>query len=138
GTSTGALIASLLAMGYRAADIRGFYRELGPRIFKKSFWRITGVQAKFDARPLIDGIKNLLGTRELGSEDLRTGLCIVTKRMDTGSPWIVMNNPRSAYWDTPADGAFIGNRHYPLVNLVRASTAAPHYFEPELIPIAAG
>src|SRR5262249_32523712 len=35
-------------------------------------------------------------------------------------------------------GSFIGNRHYPLVNLVRASTAAPHYFDPELIPIAPG
>src|SRR6202034_1397635 len=65
--------------------------------------------------------------------DLITGFCLVTKRMDTGSPWIIANNPRAPYWD---DGkGYIGNKNYPLVNLVRASTAAPHFFDPELLPI---
>jgi hypothetical protein len=49
-----------------------------------------------------------------------------------------MNNPRSAFWETPADNAFLGNRHLPIANLVRASTAAPSFFDPELIEIAAG
>ena len=49
---------------------------------------------------------------------------------------MVMNNPRSMYWNTPKNLAFTGNQHYPLKNLVRASTAAPHYFEPEMIEIA--
>jgi predicted acylesterase/phospholipase RssA len=138
GTSTGAIIATLLALGYRAADIRKFYSELGPRIFRRSFWRISAVQPKFDAAPLLQEIKKVGGGRTIGSEDLRTGLAIVTKRVDTGSPWIIVNNPRSAYWETPSDGSFIGNRDYSLVNLVRASTAAPHFFDPELIPIAPG
>jgi hypothetical protein len=80
----------------------------------------------------------VIGERTLGSDDLRTGLCVITKRMDTGSPWIVMNNPRSRFWETPADRSFIGNRHYPLVNVVRASTAAPNYFDPERIEIIEG
>jgi hypothetical protein len=58
--------------------------------------------------------------------------------MDTGSPWIVTNNPRAPYWETPADKSYIGNRHYRLANLVRASTAAPAYFDPELLPIVDG
>src|SRR5262249_46362679 len=42
------------------------------------------------------------------------------------------------FWETPADGTFIGNRHYRLANLVRASTAAPAYFDPEELPIVEG
>src|ERR1700675_2275655 len=38
GTSTGAIIAAALALGYRVADIRTFYEQLAPKIFKKSFW----------------------------------------------------------------------------------------------------
>jgi hypothetical protein len=34
-----------------------------------------------------------------------------------------MNNPRLPFWDTLADKSFIGNRHFPLVNIVRASGA---------------
>ena len=34
-----------------------------------------------------------------------------------------------------AESNFIGNRNYQLANLLRASTAAPTYFEPESIPI---
>ena len=45
---------------------------------------------------------------------------------------------RSVYWETPADGSFIGNRHLPIANLVRASTAAPTFFDPEPIKIVAG
>ena len=39
--------------------------------------------------------------------------------MDTGSAWIVANNPRSVFWETPADGLFIGYRHLPLAHIVR-------------------
>ena len=67
-----------------------------------------------------------------------TGLGIVLKRIDTGSCWILLNNSRSAYWETPDDGEFVGNRHFRLANLIRASAAAPHYFDPELIAIVEG
>jgi hypothetical protein len=138
GTSTGAIIACALALGYRAADVRAFYEKLGPSVFKRNFLRIAGLRAKFDSRRLIKRIEAIVGDRTLDSPDIRTGLGIVTKRLDTGSAWVVLNNPRSRYWETPADGSFIGNRHYPLVNLLRASTAAPHYFDPEPISIIKG
>jgi hypothetical protein len=138
GTSTGAIIASALSLGYRASELNDFYRELGPRIFKKSRFRLLGWHAKFDAKRLMKELANVIGDRRLDSDDILTGLCIVLKRMDTGSAWIVMNNPRSAFWETPADRSFIGNQHLPLANLVRASTAAPSFFDPELIEIIAG
>jgi hypothetical protein len=127
-----------LALGYRVSEIRTFYEQLAPKIFKRSFWRVTGWHAKFDSRRLMQELTNVIGPRTLDSPDLRTGLCIVLKRMDTGSDWIVMNNPRSVFWETPADGSFTGNRHLPLAHVVRASTAAPSFFEPELIEIASG
>jgi uncharacterized protein len=103
-----------------------------------------GLQAKFDAQALREEIASIVSDETLDSEKLITGLCIVTKRMDTGSPWILSNNPRAPYWEgKPSDAAagtkgFAGNKDYKLANLVRASTAAPFYFDPEWIEIAAG
>src|SRR5262249_8347842 len=86
-------------------------------------------------------IDQIVRDTRLDSPKLITGLCVVTKRLDTGSPWIVANNPRARYWNSmppdPAknDKGYTGNRHYRLSNLVRASTAAPHFFDPEVIAI---
>jgi predicted acylesterase/phospholipase RssA len=138
GTSTGAIIATALALGYQAGEIRDFYFRLGPIVFKRPPFRLPGWQAKFDAKALARQLEQIVGARKLDSSDLQTGLGVMLKRIDTGSAWILMNNPRSIYWDTPQDRSFIGNREYSLANVVRASTAAPHYFDPQEIEIADG
>jgi hypothetical protein len=138
GTSTGAIIASGLALGYTAKQIHDFYHELAGRVFRRPPWRVAYVLSKFDRRRLMAELDRVLETRTLESADLRTGLGIVTKRLDTGSCWFIANNPRSRFWDDPPDNEFVGNKHYPLSKLVRASAAAPHYFDPELIQIIAG
>jgi uncharacterized protein len=139
GTSTGAVIAGALAMGYTTADIKRFYFELAPKVFRRSFLRIAGLRAKFDSRALQHEIESVVGKQTLAGKDLITGFCLVAKRMDTGSPWILANNPRARFWEGKAGkGGFIGNKDYPLANLVRASTAAPFYFDPEMLPIAEG
>jgi hypothetical protein len=135
GTSTGAIIASALALGLSAGQIHAFYRTLSAKVFKRSRWRIPGLQAKFNFETLQRELQDIIGERRLESEDILTGLVIFMKRMDTGSPWVVSNNPRAPYWLDPADASYIGNRHYPLARLVRASAAAPHYFDPELIDV---
>jgi hypothetical protein len=134
GTSTGAVIAGALALGHRTAEVKNFYLKLAPFAFKRQRWRVPLLQAKFDARGLRHQIEAVVGDRVLQSTDLITGFCIITKRMDTGSPWIISNNPRAPYWESSTGD--IGNKDYPLVNLVRASTAAPHFFDPELLPIS--
>ncbi len=139
GTSTGAIIATALALGSDTADIKRFYLERAANVFKKSFWRVPGVQAKFDARALADEINDIVKGRRLDSEDLITGLAIIAKRIDTGSPWILANNKKAPYWEdelpTPQSQGHIGNKHFKLGTLVRASTAAPHYFDPEILAI---
>jgi hypothetical protein len=137
GTSTGAIIAGALALGYRAAEVHKFYQLLGPRVFRRSFWRIPGFNSKFDRQSLIAELNAIIGPRTLDSDALTTGLCVVAKRLDTGSCWVIANNPRSQFWDTPADASFLGNRHYALSSLIRASAAAPFFFDPEFIDIAA-
>jgi uncharacterized protein len=139
GTSTGSLIATALALGYSIDQVKDFYLTRASRVFKSPFWRLPGLQSKFDARALIDEINAIVKDRRLDSDDLITGLGIISKRMDTGSPWILTNNKKAPYWEglapTTGDKGFIGNRHFKLGTLVRASTAAPHYFDPEIIAI---
>src|SRR5262249_8476573 len=141
GTSTGALIAGALALGHSTAEIKEFYLERAPKIFCRPFWRIPGLQAKFDARGLQREIDGIVQDRTLDSEELRTGLCVVTTRMDTGAPSIIADNPHGSSWEsreaTENDKGPIGNRYYKLGTLVPASAAAPHFFDPEIIQILA-
>lgn len=134
GTSTGAIVGCALALGKTTEELRDIYHRLAPKAFKRSF-RVPLFQAKFNVNGLRREIAEVIGERTLDTTDLRTGYALMAKRMDTGSPWIVSNNPRSPYWESPPEKTYIGNRHYPLANLVRASTAAPTYFEPESIRI---
>lgn len=138
GTSTGAIIAAGLALGHSAVEMRRFYERLAPRVFKRSPWRVLGIQSKFDAANLMNELDGVVGDRTLDSKDLKTRLAIITKRLDTGSPWVLTNNPSSFYWETPADQSFIGNRHYPLKQVLRASAAAPHFFDPQQVTVVAG
>jgi hypothetical protein len=133
GTSTGAIIACGLALGYPVDRLKNFYMQDAHLAFQRRHWALPLLQSKFDASMLRRQIEAVVGSRTLDTQDLITGFCLIAKRMDTGSPWIISNDPRAPYWE---DGPnHIGNRHYPLLNLVRASTAAPHYFDPELLPI---
>jgi uncharacterized protein len=134
GTSTGAIIAGAVALGHTTAEVKHFYLKLAPYAFKRQRWSIPVLQPKFEASGLRSQLEAVIGDRELSSPDLITGLCIVCKRMDTGSPWIVSNNPRAPFWED--NKSFIGNQHYLLVNLLRASTAAPHFFDPQWLPIS--
>ncbi len=135
GTSTGAIIGTALALGYSAREIREFYFSLVPKVFVRSRFRLRLIQTVFDAEALQSEIGRVVGDRRLETPDLRTGLAIVMKRLDTGSPWLVTNNPRAKFWADPPDGAWVGNRHYRLADLLRASTAAPYYFAPHEVPV---
>lgn len=138
GTSTGAIIAAGLALGLSAADMKELYNKLAPKVFKSSLWRLPLWSAKFDARTLQSELNAVFGERTLDSEELLTGFCVVLKRIDTGGSWVLLNNPRAKYWNSPSDHSFLGNAQLHLANLIRASTAAPSYFDPELIQIVDG
>jgi len=138
GTSTGAIIAAGLALGHSVAHIRAVYETLGKRVFRAAPWRLGVFGAKFPAETLEECLVAEFGDVALGDERIRTGLAIIAKRFDTGSPWILHNNPRGRYFEPSAfDPEAVPNRDLRLRDLVRASAAAPYYFEPERIRIAA-
>ena len=139
GTSTGSIIAAALAAKrFKASEIREIYFDLGPKVFKKSLFRQGATRAVFDGNQLLKLLDGVFGDMTLGSEEVTTGLAIVSKRIDTSSTWVMHNNPNAPFYDDPPNGDWLGNKHYPIKNIIRASTAAPHYFKPEKIEIVPG
>lgn len=136
GTSTGAIIAAALALGMTVDEVHGHYMNLGRAVFKRSLLRFGAVRAKFDAAEVARALKSVFGERTLASPDFRTGLLVMSKRLDTGSPWPLTNNPKARYFGLRPTSRTIPNGEYPLWRVVRASTAAPHFFDPQDIEIS--
>lgn len=135
GTSTGAIIAALLATGHSVDEITTMYKTLGTKIFGDKFGLLqvgAKFKANYDATPLIEELYKLFGDTLLGSDNIRTGLCVNAKRADTYSTWSFINHPRAKYYNPARAGEF-GNKDYLLREVVRASTAAPTFFLPQRI-----
>jgi patatin-like phospholipase len=129
GTSTGAIIAAGLAMGKSVQELIDFYIEAGPLMFEKTSL-IGRLRSFYQADPLRKKLNSVFGERTLGDADLRSLLLIVTRNATTDSPWPVSNNPLARYNDRDRPDC---NLQIPLWQLVRASTAAPVYFPPEIV-----
>lgn len=124
GTSTGAVIAAGLAIGMSAADIEKLYLDFGGEVFA-AHRRLAAVRGRFDAAPLVAQLQKHFGDICLGSDAIRTGLCIIAKRLDTNSVWPLLNHPDAMY--------YAHNSRMLLSQCIRASTAAPTYFAPECL-----
>jgi uncharacterized protein len=139
GTSTGAIIAAGLAIGKSADELIAFYRTQGPAMFQKaSLWRRFLYHA-FDAEPLREMLRKEVGPETLldmhRSGKLKTLLLIVTRNITTDSPWPISTNPHARFNDESLPDC---NMHIPLWKLIRGSTAAPTFFEPEQIEFVRG
>jgi len=134
GTSTGAIIATLVSLGFSVDEIREFYLKSGAEMFQPArLWE--RLHTKFDDDNLTRMLKEVAGGETtLGSDKLRTLLMIVLRNATTDSAWPVSNNPKAKYNDLAVRGAG-SNLHLPLWQLVRASTAAPTYFPPEVVSV---
>ncbi len=136
GTSTGAIIAAGLSKGMTVKEIEAHYRNLGDKVFKRSFWRQGVVLEKYDADAVAKALGVVLGTKMMKDTEFNTGLLVVTKRLDSGSTWALTNNPDARYFKAnPECPQTVPNGEYPLWQVVRASTAAPTFFAGEEISI---
>jgi hypothetical protein len=135
GTSTGAIIATGLALGLSIDELIELYMRLGPDVFGRNSGDGVFLQSKFESKKLRRALHSVLSTKTLGSQDLRTGLAIHAKRIDTGSAWVVTNHPLGIYYDPPADSNIFPNKRYRLTDLVLASAAAPTFFDEIVIDI---
>jgi hypothetical protein len=141
GTSTGSIIAALLAQGNSVSEIITLYKELASKVFRRRWWdpRIGALRPRYRPEDLANFLRERLGPEcSLGDQQkLHTGLLVMCKRIDSGSPWPISNNPKGRYYNTRPGQRTIANREYKLWQVVRASTAAPTFFQPERITIAA-
>ena len=132
GTSTGAIIAAALALGYDVKTIKEKYFELGNVIFKNKWWKIWTfprkiLKFKYPEKKFESILNDFFGDKTLSSNEIKTGLCIITKRIDSGSVWPIINHPEGKFYTE--------NCNYLVKDLIRASTAAPSYFQPKRLKI---
>ena len=138
GTSTGAVIATCLSLGMRVDRIRDFYHESGRAMFDKSSL-IRRFHFKYEDDRVARRIQEVVGAETtLGDARLRTLLMLVMRNASTNSPWPLSNNPYALYNRGDRPGKPYSNLDLKLWQLVRASTAAPTFFPPEVIRINAG
>jgi len=137
GTSTGAIIAAFLSWGLGTEEIERLYCENAMAMFRKAGWPERLLNNKFVADGLTGFLKSFFveddGTpANFGTNKLKTLLLVVTRNASTGSAWPLSNNPKAKYNDIRMEG---NNLQVPLWQLVRASTAAPTFFPPEILQI---
>jgi uncharacterized protein len=138
GTSTGAIIATCLSLGMRVSDVRDFYVDSGPAMFEKTRLIQRYFRNKFHDEKLAAKLRDVIQQQTgdplatLGHDALRTYLMLVLRNATTDSPWPISNNPAAKYNDSTRPDCNLG---LPLWQLVRASTAAPTYFPPEVVTV---
>lgn len=132
GTSTGGIIAAGLAIGMSVDKILEFYEQSGAQMFEPAKLRHR-LSYHYQSEPLAKMLKCVFGEdTQLGSDSVETLLLLILRNATTDSPWPVSNNPFAKY-NHPGHPAC--NLKFPLWQLVRASTAAPTYFPPEVIVV---
>jgi predicted acylesterase/phospholipase RssA len=134
GTSTGGIIATGLALGMSVSELQQLYSENGREMFQKIplLEKINNL-AMYRDGPLAETLKKYFGeTRLLGDHEFKTLLMLAMRNASTDSPWLVSNNPYAKYNHLSRIDC---NLNLPVWQLVRASTAAPAYFPPEVVQI---
>ena len=130
GTSTGAIIAAALARGMAATEVLQFYKQAGPDMFDKA-WLLDRVRHLYETKPLAEQLQSVFGAETtLEPQYLKSLLLVVARNVTTDSPWPISSNPLAKYNELTRPDC---NLKIPLWQLVRASTAAPIFFEPEVI-----
>jgi len=130
GTSTGAIIAAGLARGLTVGRLIKFYQDNGEAMFEPSRL-MDRVKSFYTADPLRYKLQEVFGENTtLEPQNLKCLLLVVTKNVTTDSAWPISSNPDAIYNNPQRLDC---NLKIPLWQIVRASTAAPIYFPPEIL-----
>jgi predicted acylesterase/phospholipase RssA len=148
GTSTGAIIAAGLAQGMSTSELLEFYEATGPAMFDKqsifkkwkALYKAEPLRAELEAtfgknttlrpEPLDATHQDDRTRQDEKPKYLQTLFLAVMRNRTTDSPWPISSNPLAKYNDTLRPDC---NLNIPLWQIVRASTAAPVFFPPEVI-----
>ncbi len=140
GTSTGAVIGSLLAWGKSVDEIDQLYRKHSKEIFKERDF-LNPEEGTFHQDPLESILQDLfreqdgspagLGTSRLPWRDGRY-LMMVAMERETLSPWVLTNNPHAPVNSSKRHDSHL---HVPLWKVVCASAAVPPYFRSQEVEL---
>ncbi len=134
GASTGAIIATGIALGLTAGEIADFYLKDAPRGFRRRRWAIPGLHDVLDDVLLKSYLTGRTGDRLLRRADLACDLTIMVKNLSTGTP-TAFSTTHEGKAPVQSLGAELRGDALRLDDLLRASTAAPGLFRPVSLPI---
>jgi predicted acylesterase/phospholipase RssA len=126
GTSTGAIIAALIALGYKVDDIHDLYKNYVPTIMK---------QKTTDGKSA--ALANL-ATKVFGDakfDDVKTGIGIVTTRWVQEKPMIFKGSVAQAHG---RHATFAPGWGVPIAEAVQASCSAYPFFNRKIVTTSAG
>ena len=130
-----------MARGLSVAKLIQFYQDYGREIFEPASI-LKRLSNFYSADPLRKHLQQVFNAaddgnwqegapdRNLFPDHLKCLLLVVTRNVTTDSPWPISSNPDARYNDPSRADC---NLRIPLWQLVRASTAAPIYFPPEVL-----
>ena len=126
GTSTGGIIAALLALGYRVDEIHKLYKDFVPAIMRRR-------TAHGKSAALTDLTKTVFGERTFA--DVRTGVGIVATRWDFEKPMIFKTSEAQAHG---RHSTFIPGFGCTIAEAVRASCSAYPFFKKAIVKTSKG
>ena len=121
GTSTGGIIAVLLALGLTPSELLKLYTIHSDSIFKKRFLRFGIFRPKYSDIFLNSVIKNYVGDKTLKDLDIDV---IITGYNASTNQKIIFKSRNAKLDDT---------YNYSLFDVIRSSVSAPTYFKPHKI-----
>lgn len=126
GTSTGAIIASLIALGHRVDSILELYRKHVPTVMSES-------TAAARSRALQNLATEVFG--DAAFTDVKTGIGIVTAKWLTERPMIFKGSVAQAHGRV---GTFVPGFGVSIADAVRASCSAYPFFERTVVRTSMG
>lgn len=126
GTSTGAIIASLIALGHKVDSILGMYREHVPTVMSKK-------KAPARSLALAALARDIYGDATFS--DVKTGIGLVTARWLTERPMIFKGSVAQAHGRA---STFVPGFGVSIADAVRASCSAYPFFERTVVKTSMG
>ena len=126
GTSTGAIIAALIALGFEVSQIHELYKKYVPAIMKE---KTSGAKTK----ALEDAAKKVFGKKKFDS--MKTGVGVVTTKWIIERPMIFKTSVAQAHGRM---GTYVPGFGCTIAEAVQASCSAYPFFDRKIVKTSAG
>lgn len=138
GASAGSVIATCVALGMPVDRIIDIFENSLDQLFSPNpNWFLRFFTNKYSRTTIVKALQEIFGKdTTLGPRDrkednrLKCLLLLIMLNASTASPWPISSNPLAKYNQGP-----YSNLNIPLWQLVRASTAAPYFYPPEIMNV---